>query len=112
MSAIETLRRLPFLSSEEEGFALFDLGPVEALGRTFDAAVEVEDGDDHVVLVNLTSQGDDEADAREALYTETLEAVRGRLAEVGVTVPVEDVTWLASGVHTNSTLQAAVVFET
>lgn len=112
MSAIETLRRLPFLSSEEEGFALFDLGPVEALGRTFDAAVEVEDDDSYFVLVNLTPQGGDETDAREALYTETLEAVRARLAEIGVKVPEGDVMWMGSGVHTDSTLQVAVVFET
>lgn len=111
MSAIETLRRLPFLSSEEEGFALFDLGPVEALGRTFDAAVEVEDDDSYFVLVNLTPQGGDETDAREALYTETLEAVRARLAE-REKVPEGDVMWMGSGVHTDSTLQVAVVFET
>lgn len=64
MSAIYTLRRLPFLSSEEEGFALFDLGQIQTLGRTFDAAVEVE-----------------------------------------------DVMWMGSGVHTDSTLQVTVVFE-
>ena len=111
MSAIATLRRLPFLSSEEEGFTLFDLGQIQTLGRTFDAAVEVEDEDPYCVLVNLTLQGDDAADAREALYTETLAAVRARLAEIGVKVPEEDVMWMGSGVHTDSTLQVAVVFE-